>query len=160
MRHRLRGRPGIRGGGCEDGISHVHGRREGHLRLAVECLVPLCVLPRVLGRVESVRRRLAPEHFQRLRATHVSHALHPSVRLGQHSPFFGGGHRIDIAAGNVSVPGYGSGGEGSGADGEGVRLPGRTLGCGAGGRGRALYHQCVSRHTNADGGGLEHCGLA
>jgi hypothetical protein len=32
------------------------GRSEEHLRLVVECLVPFCVFPRVLGRVETGKR--------------------------------------------------------------------------------------------------------
>ena len=81
--------------------------------------------------------------------------VHP-IPWEQHSPFFGRCHGIDVPASDVGIPGDGADGEGGGTNREGVGLPGRTLGCRGGGGGGALYHQWVSRHTNADEGGSWH----
>lgn len=60
---------------------------------------------------------------------------------GAHSPFFGGGHGIDVASVEVPVPGSRADGEESRSGGQGVVLPGRGGAVGGGPcRGEALYH--------------------
>lgn len=109
-----------------------------HLRLVVEGLVPLGVLPGVLGGVKTVAvvLAIAPDSC-------LSHNLATATNCGcgKHSPLLSRCHGIGAATVEVKVPRDGADREGSGASGEGVVLPRRasTLG-GGGGGGGALYH--------------------
>lgn len=55
MTRRLRGRPGSHGGACNSSLDAMCTRQtQEHLRCVIVCLVPLGVLPRILGRVQTV----------------------------------------------------------------------------------------------------------
>jgi hypothetical protein len=105
----------------------------GHLRRVVKRLVPLLVLPWVLGRVQTVSVMSA-----HARSHSAPRDVHPSRAAGRHSPFLGHGRGVDTAAKHLPVPGGRAERKHGGANGEGVVL--QRSGCSARCRGRALYH--------------------
>lgn len=110
-----------------------------HLRLVIEGLVPLGVLPGVLGGVKTVAILSASVSVPGDCPCH-SFGVATNCGFERHSPFLGRCHGIGAATVQVEVPCDGTDGEDGGASGEGVVLPGRASSLGSGGGGGALYH--------------------
>lgn len=136
------------------------GHASRDVRSVVEGLVPLFVLPRVLGRVQTMHLTVSflfrvglvvavAVHADVMSSLSLSLSLflhHKAIGGLAHSPFFGGRHGIDIASVEVPVPGSRADGEDGGAGGEGVVLP---RGASTLGRGRCRDEALSSPNASA-----------